>query len=162
MCYQFCSTRTTYQLCRTIRRYQFCKTRIDHYQFQWVFNKTFPIKKKLVWFCWLTILWTTCNPGIQGISSHWIIQCDSTSNVLFRSIVTYPMVTGFGNWYWPFWYTLSISDALPTCTRPFPIVFFSPPYSYKKGALSLSFSSCWSFFCSLCIPIFSILVHLRV
>ncbi len=63
--------------------------------------------------------------------------------------------------YWPFWYTLSISDPLPTSTTPFPIVFFSPPYAYKKGALSLSFSSCWSFFCTFCIPIFSILVHLR-
>jgi hypothetical protein len=55
----------------------------------------------------------------------------------FHSIVTYPIITGFGNWYGPFWYTLSISDALPTSTRLFPIVFFSPPYSYKKGALSL-------------------------
>jgi hypothetical protein len=83
MCYQFCSTRTTYQLCRTTRRYQFCKIRIDCYQFHWVFDKTFPIKKIWCDFCWLTILWTTCNPRNPGISSRWIIQCDSTSNVLF-------------------------------------------------------------------------------
>jgi hypothetical protein len=42
-----------------------------------------------------------------------------------------------------------------------PSRFLLPTIHHKKGALSISFSSCWSFFCSLCIPIFSILVHLR-
>ncbi len=127
------------------------------------FQQNLPNIKNLVWFCWLTILWTTCNQRNPGnfISLDNLIQCDSTSSVLFCSIV----YLSNGHWIWELvltiLVTLSISDALPTSTTPFPIVFFSPPYSYKKGALSLSFSSCRRFFCSLCIPIFSILVHLR-
>ncbi len=66
----------------------------DRYQFHWVLDKIFPFKKIWCDFVDYQFFGQHAIQRIHGISSHWIIQCNSTSNVLFGLLVT-----GFGNWY---------------------------------------------------------------